>query len=192
MKREIIRTAAAALVLTLAPGGAAAQALVEIARREKARRATIAAEDRSKVYTNDDLRDSGGLTIGALPATAAPEAEVGAGRAGDRTDGREAAAGPDAGETLDENGWRTRMTTAQEARTRAELTTAALQNRADGLWAQFAAMDDPARRRVVERQRTEALEELERSQAEAQRLEQQIGNIREEARRAGVPPGWLR
>ena len=68
----------------------------------------------------------------------------------------------------------------------------ALQNRADGLWAQFTAVDDPARRRVVERQRTEALAELEDTQAEADRLEREIRDIREEARRAGVPPGWLR
>ena len=53
-------------------------------------------------------------------------------------------------------------------------------------------MDDPARRRVVERQRSEALAELERTQAEAERLQQQIRDMQEEARRAGVPPGWLR
>ena len=84
------------------------------------------------------------------------------------------------------------MAAAQEARARAELTASALQNRADGLWAQFTALDDPARRRVVERQRSEALAELERTRAEAERLEQRVRDVREEARRAGVPPGWLR
>jgi len=69
---------------------------------------------------------------------------------------------------------------------------AALQNRADGLGAQFTAVDDPARRSVVERQRAAALEELERTRAEAERLDQHIRDIQEEARRAGAPPGWLR
>ena len=46
--------------------------------------------------------------------------------------------------------------------------------------------------RSYERQRTEALAELERTQAEAVRLEQEIRGIQEEARRFGVPPGWLR
>jgi hypothetical protein len=178
---------------TLAATGAPAQSLVDMARQEAARRAAIAPADRSRVYTNDDLRDSGGLTIGALPSAAAPEAHVGSGQAGagigaGGDDGGE----PEAGDIPDENEWRARMTTAQEARARAELTASALRNRADGLWAQFTAMDDPARRRVVERQRTEALAELERTRAEAERLQQEIRGIREEARRAGVPPGWLR
>ena len=193
MRRELILAFGAALGPTLVAAGAPAQSLVDLARQEQARRAAIAPEDRSRVYTNDDLRDSGGLTIGAAPAAAAPEADTGSGRAGRGLDGGDAPpSAPDAGEPLDENAWRARMTAVQEARARAELTAAALQNRADGLWAQFSATDDPARRRVVERQRTEALAELERTQAEAERLEGDIRDIREEARRAGVPPGWLR
>ena len=66
----------------------------------------------------------------------------------------------------------------------------ALQNRADGLWAQFGGGDRQGR--VVERQRTEALAELDRSQMEAAHLDREIRDIQEEARRAGVPPGWLR
>lgn len=194
MKREIVRMAGAALILALAPGAAPAQSLVELARQETARRARIAPEDRARVYTNDDLRDSGGLTIGAAPQAVAPEPYAGSGRAGQ---GIDAGGGDDeeegnGGEVLGENAWRARMRTAEEARERAVLMESALRNRADGLWAQFTAMDDPARRRVVERQRTEALAELERSQAETESLDREIGDIREEARRAGVPPGWLR
>lgn len=195
MSHESISTSAVVLflILSLAPKDAPGQSLVEIARQEKVRRAGIPPEDRSRVYTNDDLRDSGGLTIGTLPSSAAPEADAGNGRAGRGIDtGQAAGAEPEAGEAPGEDEWRQRMTTAQEARARAELTAAALQNRADGLWAQFTAMDDPARRGVVEEQRTEALAELERTQAEAERLQQQIRDIHEEARRAGVPPGWLR
>ena len=194
MRKGIVLAVGAALPMTVAVDGAPAQSLVEIARQEKARRAAIAPEDRSKVYTNDDLRHSGGLTIGALPPAAAAETDAGSGRAGRGTggDAGETTVEPDAGDVLDENDWRARMTAAQEARARAGLMASALQNRADGLWAEFTAMDDPARRQVVERQRTEALAELDRTQAEEERLEQQIRDIREEARRAGVPPGWLR
>ena len=192
MNRESISTAAAALVLTLAPGGAPAQSLAELARQEKARRAAVAPEDRAPVLTNDDLRGRGGLTVGTLP----PEARAGSGRAGRGTAaGREGGAGtedPEDGGVPGEDEWRARMTAAREARARAELTASALQNRADGLWAQFTALDDPARRGVVERQRAEALAELDRTRAEAERLEQRIHDVREEARRAGVPPGWLR
>ena len=194
MRREMATAASTALVLTLAPCAAPAQSLVDLARQERARRAGIAPEARSKVYTNDDLRNSGGLTIGAAPGTAEPETDAGSGRAGRASgaEGEEHGTQAEDGEVLDESGWRARMTAAQEARERAALVASALRNRADGLWAQFTAMDDPARRRVVERQRTEALAELEHTQAEADRLEREIGDIREEARRAGVPPGWLR
>ena len=194
MRRKTMVTASAALFLTLAPCAAPAQSLVELARQERARRAGIAPESRSKVYTNDDLRDSGGLTIGAAPQAAAPEADAGSGHAGRGIgrNGEDDGAEVEAGEVLDESGWRARMTAAREARERAALVASALRNRADGLWAQFTAMDDPARRQVVERQRTEALAELEHTQAEADRLEREVRDIREEARRAGVPPGWLR
>lgn len=191
MRREPIFTAAVAtLLLSTATDAPSAQSLVEIAKQEKARRAAIAPEARSRVYTNDDLRDSGGLTIGASPAVVAQAADAGSGRAGHGIDSNGETTG---GEPVPgENDWRARMTTAREARARAELTAAALQNRADGLWTQFTAMDDPARRGVVERQRTEALAELERTRTEAGQLDQQIRDIEEEARRAGVPPGWLR
>ena len=192
MRREIIFGTGAALAMLLVAVNAPAQSLVEIAQRERARRAAIAPEDRARVYTNDDLRDSGGLTIGALPTVAAAELDAGSGWAAHGVGGNGGTTAPDAGEVLDEDDWRSRMTSAQEERARAELMAAALQNRADGLWAQFTAIDDPARRSVVERQRTEALEELERTRAEAERLDQHIRDIQEEARRAGVPPGWLR
>lgn len=192
MKCEIILTAGAVLMPTLAGAGAPAQSLVDLARQEQARRAAIAPADRSRVYTNDDLRDSGGLTIGVLPSAAVIDADAGSGRARHGIGVGRDTSEPEAGDVPGEDEWRARMTTAQEARARAGLTASALQNRADGLWAQFTAMDDPARRRVVERQRTEALAELERTQAEAERLQQEIRDIREEARRAGVPPGWLR
>ena len=146
VKQEIIFAAALATLLLSMAAGVPAQSLVEIAQREKARRAAIAPEARSKVYTNDDLRDSGGLTIGASPAAAAQEADAGSGRAGRGigSDGDITSGEPADGEVAGENEWRARMTSAQDARARAELMASALQNRADGLWAQFTAMDDPA------------------------------------------------
>src|SRR5450756_2400479 len=40
--------------------------------------------------------------------------------------------------------------------------------------------------------RQKALAELERVKTEIEKLTKQIADIEEEARRAGVPPGWLR
>ena len=194
MIRPFVFLSTLAAVTAMLPAGASGQSLAEIARREQARRAAIPEERRSKVYTNDDLRTSGGLTIGATRRSAPPPSGAAAQGTGEPATGSNTggADGAEAGEVRDEAYWRTRMTTVQEARTRAALMASALQNRADGLWAQFTATDDPAQRRMVERQRNEALAELENTRAELEGLDREIAGIREEARRAGAPPGWLR
>jgi cell division protein FtsB len=60
------------------------------------------------------------------------------------------------------------------------------------LWADFTARDDPAQRAAIEQDRQAALAELEETDAEADELARAIADLRDEARRAGVPPGWLR
>ena len=172
--------------------------LVDAARRERARRAAIPADEKARVYTNEDLRDSGGLTIGVLPSSAAPGSDPAGPASSDPGGGPEApadeddAAQPEATVARGEDYWRARIAAARDAQARAALMAAALQNRADGLWAQFTAIDDPLRRGAVERQRLEALGALEETRAERDRLDGEIREIEDEARRAGVPPGWLR
>lgn len=198
MTRPFVFLSALAAMTALVPDGTSGQSLAEIARREQARRAAIPEERKSKVYTNDDLRESGGLTVGTTqrtsPSPPGAAQSAGGSATGSNTGGAGGAGGtgPEAGEARDETYWRTRITTAQEARTRAALMASALQNRADGLWAQFTATDDPAQRRIMERQRNEALAELANTRTELEGLDREIANIREEARRAGAPPGWLR
>ena len=69
---------------------------------------------------------------------------------------------------------------------------AALQNRIDGLWAEFTARDNPLQRSEIEQNRNDAIRELQQTQAEVDRLDQEIRDIQEEARRSRVPPEWLR
>jgi hypothetical protein len=162
--------------------------LAEIAERERARRATIA--ETSRVYTNDDLHRGPRLTTGrSLPETetVAERSEDGPGATTEIVDPE-----PTADGDRDESYWRDRIESARENLRRANLMGAALQNRVDGLWAEFTARDDPFQRAKIEQDRTEALGELEATQAEVERLEHEIGDIQEEARRASVPPGWLR
>ena len=192
------------LVFTLlawAAGDAAAQqpSLAEIARQESARRAAIPEGQRARIYTNADLRDSGGLTVAAEPAGPVAPADTGDRQATPTTgtdaaeaEGSRAESTRDGGELRDEAYWRGRMAEAEAARARAALMAAALQNRADGLWAQFTAVDDPARQRAIERQRNDTLEALENARVELEDAERTVAGIREEARRAGAPPGWLR
>ena len=191
MNRAFLSTCSGLLmVATTAAVSAQQTSLADIATREKARRASIG--DKSKVYTNDDLRGGPRLTTGIPPvsppsadpsdlATALPSADD---KVLDRPDNQES--------ELGENYWRSRIMTARDGRQRAELMAAALQNRVDGLWRDFTARDDPFQRAEIGQDRIEALQELEHTQADVVRLDQEIRDIQEEARRSGVPPGWLR
>lgn len=189
--KPILFGCVAGLLLALSSSHAAAQPLAEIARQEKLRREALAAKSAAenvtpKVYTTADLRGGSRLTTSARE-TPRPAAAAETDATPPSQDAPETAGAP-----MDEEGWRNRIDTVRQARERAQLMVAALQNRADGLWAEFTARDDPAQRSVIEQERIEALEELDRTNAEIQQLDQDILDIQEEARRARVPPGWLR
>ena len=192
--KPVVLGCTAGLLLALVSPLVAAQSLAEIARREEARRRAV--ETPSKVYTNADLRGGGNLTTTVPPIRAGTDAEPVPGAvAGASGAPGEAAAGEDAEPEeppQDEEFWRARITAAREALSRNELFLEALQNRVDGLWADFTARDDPYQREEIAALRRDALAEMERVQREIDGQTQAITDIEEEARRAGVPPGWLR
>ena len=68
----------------------------------------------------------------------------------------------------------------------------ALQSQINGLTTDFAARDDPAQRNAVAANRQKALTELDRVKKEITENTKALADLSEEARRAGVPPGWLR
>ena len=190
--KPVVLGCVAGLLLALSSSQLAAQPLAEIARREKLRREALAAKAAAenvspKVYTNADLRGGGRLTTsGVETSTPAASAE-------------DAAATPTAegasetpGATLDEEEWRSRISSVRQARQQALSMADALQNQVDGLWAEFTGRDDPAQRAVIEAGRQTALDALESTNTEVEDLTQQIADIQEEARRANVPPAWLR
>ena len=72
------------------------------------------------------------------------------------------------------------------------LLAEALQSRVNALNTEFANMDDPIRRAAIEQNRRKTLAEMERVKLETEKLNKDIVALEEEARRANVPPGWLR
>ena len=88
--------------------------------------------------------------------------------------------------------WRGRIDAARTALARAQTFADALQSRINALSADFVNRDDPAQRDVIAADRQKALAELDRVKKEIAAAQKAIADIQEEARRAGVPPGWVR
>lgn len=190
------RAAAALLTATLMllwlgmPAVSAQQppSLGEIAKREAERRRALKAE--SKVYTNKDLPKSANP---AQPSTTAPApAATAEQKAATQKPAEAEPVEKDKEEEKDEAWWRKRITAARDALQRTELAADAFQSRINALTTDFVNRDDPYQRAQISIDRQKALNELERMKADMVRIKQQIADIEEEARVAGVPPGWLR
>ena len=75
---------------------------------------------------------------------------------------------------------------------RDRLYAEAIQTRINSLTADFSARDDPAQRALIGEDREKAVGELSRLRKQIEEDKDAIGSAEEEARQAGVPPGWLR
>ena len=190
--RAFTRASVVALVagLGLASAMAAtvtAQSLGDIAKQEEARRKAVKIP--SKVLTNDSLRSVPTPVSAPAPAAAASpaaSAPPGAPAAAD------AKAKPPVDRKAEEAAWRQRIQGARDSLQRSQMFAEALQSRINGLTADFTARDDPAQRAVVANDRQKALAELDRVKNDIVQQTKAIADIQEEARRGGVPPGWLR
>jgi hypothetical protein len=154
--------------------------LGEVAKKEEERRKGIGTP--SRVYTNKDLPKSQTPIVPVAPPRADPKADA----------QKDADAQKPAEEVKDEKWWRTRITSVRTDLQRAEMAAEAFQSRINALTNDFAARDDPYQRAQIALERQKALNELERVRSDITRFKQQIADIEEEARVAGVPPGWLR
>lgn len=181
------------VMVALVANLATAQSLADAARKEQARRKGI--KTPSTTYTNADLAEA------APPDTEKPDDpdEPSAPPTGSRAPATPAPAVAPKPEPekapapqQDEKYWRGRITGGRAALARAELFLDALQSRVNALTTDFVARDDPAQRAVIAGDRQKALSEMDRVRAEIQQATDDIAGIEEEARRAGVPPGWLR
>jgi len=97
-----------------------------------------------------------------------------------------------AGSAHDESWWHERMATARAALARDELLADALQTRVNVLTSDAAARDDPAQRGVLLDQRTRTLAELNAMKEKIAQDRAAIEQVQDDARKEGVPPGWVR
>ncbi len=160
-----------------------AQPLAEVARKEEERRKQAKG---GKIYTNKDL--------GSVPASSVPPPPVAtSSRAGTAaTTDKPDAASPAKGEVRDQAYWSGRMKGLLTQLDRDKTYLDAMQSRVNALTTDFVNRDDPAQRALIEADRQKAVAELDRLRAAVTDAQKGISDLEEEARRANVPPGWLR
>ena len=179
--------------------GVRAQSLGDVARQESERRKAI--KDSGKVYTNNDLKELPRATTPAPPVAPAAAAPDG-GKDGKETsvEGKDAVkpavdkpgAEKEKATPKDQAYWSSRMKALQTALERDQTYAAALQSRINALTTDFVNRDDPAQRARIAIDREKAAAELERLKKAIIDGKRAIADFEEEARRAAVPPGWLR
>ncbi len=182
-----------AAALCAVPAASPAQSLADVARAASATRTEQPKP--AKVYTNDNLRSD----ITPSSSVAPPSAEGATpGDRGAAPDAASPGSAPDGvndardTRSSDEATWRARITAARETLDRSSAFASALQSQINALTADFINRDDPAQRAQIEQQRLKAVAELERTQREIEANRKGIAAIEDEARKAGVPAGWLR
>ncbi len=149
-----------------------APTLGELALKEQERRKTLTAA--ARILTNEDLPKVAPPPQASKPPAVEPKIP------------------PRAADGMGEAWWRQRIVQAREDLRRSEIFAQALQSRINALTTDFANRDDPYQRARLGEDRRKALAELDRVIAEIERQKHALTNIEEEARVAGVPPGWLR
>jgi len=164
---------------------AAGQSLAAVARKEEARRKQI--KQSSRVITNKDLRQ-----VDASPPPVTPTPAATAAPAPDPAAPGDKPVDEGAEREQDEQAWRKKMADARVALERSQMYADALQSKINALWADFTARDDPAQRAQLELERKRALAEQQRVKGEIETQKKAIADLEEEARKAGVPPGWIR
>ena len=167
----------AALILLLAAGAAGAQQTDKDKEQEKDRQKPPPA----KVYTNDDLKHHSSSPPAPKGAPAAPPAST--------------STRPTDPRSPEEIAWHTRAQRAREVVRAAERDAAEAQRKVNGLVVDANPMErtsDPYRQQSLEAQRAKAADDLKKAQAALDAANKAWEALQEEARRANVPPGWLR
>ncbi len=177
-RRAVVVTA---LLGLLAGGSLSAQGLAAAAKAAEAQRK--ATKSSGKVYTNDHLK-SDPKDVSTSATTPPPQPDVNADEKPKEP--------PPVKEVKDEAYWRDRMKAERDALERAETFAAALQSQINGLYGEFTACQAPPQCNEISAKRQKSIAELDRVKKEVTQHTKGISDIQEEARKAGVPAGWVR
>jgi len=165
-----------------------AQGLGDVACKEEERRKDIKAP--AKVYTNKDLGsvpDAPSGTFSSPTASGSASTEAPKDAASAKSDDAK-----DKGPTKDQAYWSGRKKDLQTKLDSDQTLADALQSRINALNTDFVNRDDPVQRAGIDRDRQKANSELDRLKKSVQDGKKALSDLDEEARKAGVPAGWLR
>ncbi|HVH25105.1 MAG TPA: hypothetical protein VM818_00050 [Vicinamibacterales bacterium] len=180
---------------------AAAQSLADVARKEEERRKEV--KQPSKVLTNDDLGSVPPISpppatlFGAVDDGTAPS-ESGADKdqkadaeaSEKKTDG--ATEGSTEPATRDQAYWSGRVKALEDQIARNRSFATALQSRINALANEYTNQADPLQQASLATDRQNTLADLDRVNKQLADDTKALADLQEEARRAGVPAGWLR
>lgn len=175
----------------LSAGPLGAQSLGSVAKEAEAKRKTT--KSTAKVYTNDTLKSdptpsqAAPSASGSTP-TAAPPSQSGVAP----EDKDKAKDDESAKRAKDEAYWRDRIKAEKDALARSETFASALQSQINGLYGEFTACQAPPQCNEISAKRQKSIGELDRVKKEVDQHTKGIADIQEEARKAGVPAGWVR
>ena len=155
--------------------------LAEAARREALRRQST---PKARVALTNL-----GLPAGLPPASIVP-ASVTSEATPPSTDKSATAQKP--AEKKDEQWWGKRIAAARETLAKDQALAAGLQSRINDLKAEVVNRDSPMQRTKLQNELDAKLAELDATNKKIVADQQAISNIQDEARREGVPPGWVR
>jgi uncharacterized coiled-coil protein SlyX len=170
------------------------QSLADLAKKEEERRKST--PQPAKVYTNKDLKGQAESSAPGTPDKPAGDSKDVAkdneakGGAKDSKASKETDASKEP--VKDQAYWAKTLKTLRDQLARDQDYADAMQTRINSLTTDFVNRDDPAQRAVIETNRQKSVAELARLTKSVQDDKKALADFLEEARRAGIPPGWLR
>jgi hypothetical protein len=165
--------------------------LAEVARKEEQRRKT--AKKATRVITNANLgahevnlppqgMPSFAGSSNATPSNTSPGSPTIPG----------GKAEPIPGGGKDQAFWQGRLKSAMDDLSRTQMFADSLQTKINSLRTDFVNRDNRVEREKIQQDLNTSLAELERLNKEINDKRKAVAAVEEEARKAGVPPGWMR
>jgi hypothetical protein len=192
VRRNLFTVALASALILAVAAPICAQSLAALAQKEEDRRKTI--KEPAKVYTNQDLGPAlpGSVAAAGAPADAKDAAKDTAAGKDTAKDAKDADKPKDGDKASGQKYWHDRMQALQSQADRDQTYLEAVQTKINALTTDFVNRDDPAQKASIERDRQRNLAELDKLKKAVVDDKKAIADLEDEARRAGVPPGWLR